>query len=108
MPYLNYDYARVLGAYHAYAKISGPGRSYGEFETVCFLWVRWYQTINPDTFGWENSELEKLSFPRFQVHNRPVSSFRRRDFSYRIAVQNAFNTENDNTLACMLGKCGPF
>ena len=52
--------------------------------------------------------LEKLSFPRFQVHNRPVSSFRRRDFSYRIAVQNAFNTENDNTLACMLGKCGPF
>ncbi|GJE97212.1 hypothetical protein PsYK624_134250 [Phanerochaete sordida] len=62
-------YARVLGVYHAFVKYNGPGQHHSEREAVCFLWVRWYETINPESFGWENSELERLSFPPVQGEN---------------------------------------
>ena len=62
-------YARILGAYHVFVKYNGPGQCGDAFRPVCFLWVRWYDTINPDTFGWENSELERLSFPPIHEEN---------------------------------------
>ena len=56
-------YARVLGAYHANVMYSGPGMQGFETCSLCFLWVRWYEVVDPGSSGWNNSMLDMGCFP---------------------------------------------
>jgi hypothetical protein len=56
-------YARVLGVYHANVVYTGPGMCDYEARRLDFLWVRWYEVIDPATSGWGNSRLDSIRFP---------------------------------------------
>jgi hypothetical protein len=56
-------YARVLGAYHANVIYTGPGMQDHRARQFDFLWVRWYELVDPGTSGWSNSKLDSLCFP---------------------------------------------
>jgi hypothetical protein len=56
-------YARVLGVYHANVVYTGPGMLDYEARRMDFLWVRWYEVINPATSGWSKSKLDSIQFP---------------------------------------------
>ena len=55
-------YARVLGAYHANVKYTGPGMLDYKPRRLDFLWVRWYQDRRAGTTSWKNSELPMVAF----------------------------------------------
>ena len=48
-------YARVLGAYHANVIYTRPGMCDYEPRRFDFLWVRWFEVMNPASSGWEAS-----------------------------------------------------
>ena len=56
-------YARVLSGYHVNVIYTGPNMR--DFEAHCFdfLWVRWFQVVNPSSSGWRNSKLDSVRFP---------------------------------------------
>jgi len=56
-------YARVLGAYHANVVYTGPGMRDYEPRRFDFLWVRWFEVVNPASSGWEASKLDLVRFP---------------------------------------------
>ena len=56
-------YAKVLGAFHVNVVYEGPGQHDWNLRRLDFLWVRWYETNNLDTYGWKFSTLQSLSFP---------------------------------------------
>ena len=56
-------YARVLGAYHANVIYSGPGMRDYRARHFDFLWVRWYEVVDPGSSGWSNSTLDSVRFP---------------------------------------------
>ncbi|KAI0058498.1 hypothetical protein BV25DRAFT_1810603 [Artomyces pyxidatus] len=56
-----YMYARVLGMYHANVLYTGPGSLDFETRHMDFLWVRWYEVMDPELSGWDR--LDFLSFP---------------------------------------------
>jgi len=56
-------YARVLGAYHANVTYTGPGMRDYEPRRFDFLWVRWFEVVNPASSGWEASKLDSVRFP---------------------------------------------
>ena len=56
-------YARVLGAYHANVVYTGPGMRDYKPRRFDFLWVRWYEDIDPGSSGWCNSSLDSVRFP---------------------------------------------
>lgn len=56
-------YARVLGAYHANVIYSGPGMQDYKARHFDFLWVRWYEVVDPGSSGWSNSTLDSVRFP---------------------------------------------
>jgi hypothetical protein len=56
-------YARVLGAYHANAVYTGPGMLDYKARHFDFLWVRWYEVMDPRSSGWSNSALDSVCFP---------------------------------------------
>jgi hypothetical protein len=56
-------YARVLGVYHANVVYTGPGMHDYQARRLDFLWVRWYEVVDPDTSGWSNSRLDSVRFP---------------------------------------------
>jgi hypothetical protein len=56
-------YARILGAYHANVIYTGPGMRDYEARRFDFLWVRWYEVINPASSGWSNSTFDAVCFP---------------------------------------------
>ena len=56
-------YARVLGAYHANVIYTGPGMHDYEARRFDFLWVRWFEVMNPASSGWESSKLDSVRFP---------------------------------------------
>jgi hypothetical protein len=50
-------YARVLGIYHADIRYrSGPR------QRMDFLWVRWYSWDQSNPGGWENTQLDRVTF----------------------------------------------
>jgi hypothetical protein len=55
-------YARVLGMYHANVIYTGPGMRDYEARRLDFLWVRWYEVINPKSSGWTSSKLDLVHF----------------------------------------------
>ena len=59
-------YARVLGAYHANVIYTGPGVRDHEARRFNFLWVRWFEVIDPTSSGWSNSTLDLVRFPPMQ------------------------------------------
>jgi hypothetical protein len=56
-------YGRVLGAYHANVIYTGPGMQDYEARRFDFLWVRWYEVVDPGSSGWSNSTLDSVRFP---------------------------------------------
>jgi hypothetical protein len=56
-------YAQVLGAYHANVIYTGPGMHNYESRRFDFLWVRWYEVVDPALSGWNRSRLDSLCFP---------------------------------------------
>jgi hypothetical protein len=55
-------YARVLAAYHANVIYMGPGMRDYEARRMDFLWVRWYELVDPASSGWRTSKLDSLRF----------------------------------------------
>jgi hypothetical protein len=53
-------YARVLGAYHVNVIYTGPGMRDFEARRFDFLWVRWFEVVNP---GHSTSKLDLIRFP---------------------------------------------
>jgi hypothetical protein len=66
-------YARVLGIFHANVVYSGPGQAHFNPSRLDFLWVRWYRTVNPSTYGWKTSSLEAVEF--LDIHNDEAFGF---------------------------------
>jgi hypothetical protein len=56
-------YARVIGVYHANIIYTGPGMRDYEARRIDFLWVRWYEVIDPASSGWSTSKLDSVRFP---------------------------------------------
>ena len=56
-------YARVLGAYHANVIYTGPGMRDYEARRFDFLWVRWFEIVDPASSGWASSTLDSVRFP---------------------------------------------
>jgi hypothetical protein len=56
-------YARVLGAYHANVIYTGPGMRDYKARRFDFLWVRWYEVVDPGSSGWSNHALDSVRFP---------------------------------------------
>jgi hypothetical protein len=56
-------YARVLGAYHANVIYTGPGMRDYNARRFDFLWVQWFEIIDPASSGWYNSTLDTVRFP---------------------------------------------
>jgi hypothetical protein len=55
-------YAHVLGIYHTNVVYTGPGMLDYRSRRLDFLWVRWFQSAEPGTIGWEECRLDKVSF----------------------------------------------
>lgn len=55
-------YGQVLGLYHANIVYTGPGMSDYRPRKVEFLWVRWYEHLDP-LGSWVSCTLDRLSFP---------------------------------------------
>ena len=62
-------YARVLGAYHANVIYTGPGMLDYTARRFNFLWVRWYQVVDPGSSGWNKSTLDTVRFPPMHEDN---------------------------------------
>jgi hypothetical protein len=60
--YHHFLYARVLAAYHANVIYTGPGMCDYEARRLDFLWVRWYELVDPASSGWRTSRLDSLRF----------------------------------------------
>ena len=60
-------YVRVLGAYHANVIYTGPGMQDYKAHHFDFLWVRWYEVVEPWSSGWSNHALDSIRFP--PLHN---------------------------------------
>jgi hypothetical protein len=56
-------YARVLGIYHVNAIYTGPGMHDFEARRFDFLWVQWFEVVNPGSSGWRTSKLDSVRFP---------------------------------------------
>ena len=56
-------YARVLGTYHANVIYTGPGMRDYSARRLDFLWVRWFEVVDPESSGWGNSKLDRVRFP---------------------------------------------
>jgi hypothetical protein len=56
-------YARVLGAYHVNVIYTGPGMHDFEARRFDFLWVRWFEVVNPGSSGRSTSKLDSVCFP---------------------------------------------
>jgi hypothetical protein len=55
-------YACVLGVYHANVIYTGPGMRDYEARRLEFLWVRWYEVVDPASSGWNHSRLDSIRF----------------------------------------------
>ena len=66
-------YARVLGSYHANVMYTGPGMHDHVARKVDFLWVRWFEVLNPTSSEWSDSVLDSLRFP--PIHRSDAFGF---------------------------------
>ena len=55
-------YAQILGAYHANVVYTGPGMHDYKVRCFDFLWVQWYEDVDPGSCGWSNSSLDSVRF----------------------------------------------
>ena len=59
----------VLGAYHANMLYTEPGLQNYEAWCFDFLWVHWYELVDPVTSGWSSSKLNTICFPPIHQAN---------------------------------------
>ena len=59
----HFMYACILGTYHTNVIYTGPGMQDHKPCRFDFLWVRWFEVINPASSGWSNSTLDVVHFP---------------------------------------------
>lgn len=57
-------YAHTLDIYHANVVYTGPGMCDYEARCVDFLWVRWYEVVDPMASGWKIQRLDRIRFPQ--------------------------------------------
>ena len=62
-------YARVIGTYHANVIYTGPGWRDYEARRLDFLWVRWFEVVDPAASGWTRSRLDSVRFPPMDGEN---------------------------------------
>jgi len=62
-------YARVLGTYHTNVIYTRPGMWDYMAHHFNFLWVWWYQVVDPESSGWHNSILDTIHFPSMHKDN---------------------------------------
>ena len=62
-------YACVLGTYHANVIYTGPGMHDYNARRLDFLWVRWFEVVDPESSGWGNSKLDCVRFPPMNGDN---------------------------------------
>jgi hypothetical protein len=55
-------YAQALGAYHANVVYTGPRTWDFKAHHFDFLWVRWYEVLDPESSGWSASTLDSVRF----------------------------------------------
>jgi hypothetical protein len=55
-------YAWVIGAYHANVIYTGSGMLDYEARRLDFLWVRWFEVVDPTSSGWSSSKLDLVRF----------------------------------------------
>lgn len=55
-------YGRIIGVYHVNVVYSGPGTLDYKPRRVEFLWVRWYDRLEPPG-SWASCALDRLCFP---------------------------------------------
>ena len=56
-------YAWVLGAYHVNVIYTGPSMCDFKARHFDFLWVQWFEVVNPGSSGWSASKLDSIHFP---------------------------------------------
>ena len=56
-------YAQVLSGYHANVIYTGPGMCDFEACHFNFLWVQWFEIVNPGSSGRSASKLDSVHFP---------------------------------------------
>ena len=56
-------YAQVLGRYYVNVIYTGPGMCDFEACHFDFLWVRWFEVVNPGSTGRSTSKLDSVHFP---------------------------------------------
>ncbi len=56
-------YARVLGIYHTNVIYAGPVARDHEPRRIDFLWVRWFEVVDPLSSGWSKARLDLVRFP---------------------------------------------
>lgn len=56
-------YAQVLGGYHVNVIYTGPGMRDFEARRFDFLWVRWFEIVNPGSSTRSASKLDSVRFP---------------------------------------------
>jgi hypothetical protein len=56
-------YARVLGIYHTNVIYTGPVARDHEPCRIDFLWVRWFEVVDPLSSGWSRARLDLVRFP---------------------------------------------
>jgi len=56
-------YTHILGVYHGNVIYTRPRMH--DYEACCldFLWVRWYELVDPESSGWHSSRLDSVCFP---------------------------------------------
>ena len=57
-----FRYARVLQVYHANVLYVGPGLVDYQPRRLEFLWVRWYECVDPLRTGWSARKLDRVRF----------------------------------------------
>ena len=55
-------YTCTLGVYHTNVVYTGPGMRDYEARCVDFLWVRWYEVVDPMASGWKIQRLDHIRF----------------------------------------------
>ena len=55
-------YARVLGIYHVNVVYTGEGMVNYDAHRVYFLWVRWFDYGGTKSLGWDDHDLDSVSF----------------------------------------------
>ena len=62
-------YVHILGVYHTNVIYTGPGMWDNKPCCFDFLWVQWFEAIDPASSGWSTSTLDTVRFPPMHLNS---------------------------------------